>query len=478
MIYHPAIGDLRAQAPRLGVIVGLIVASLTIVTFGPARPRMPSERWTHLSGQQVANADMSYRVGLAVEAWQQVLPGSLAERGPEMIEEAIAAYERQALGAKPNAAAVHRLGIVYGHRGYRAQAEQYLTTAVGLDEENSEYYYALAEVYAVEDPGDGLLTQLEVLAEHPSWLTEIALQDGYARAGLEQRAEAIAASQTEMSLRFGAGCAALSIAVILLVLVGLGVITVSLIRRGMTLPRPRAPLPFLVPWTVIDALEIVAILIFAMVFVGEIAEIVWANVFEETSGPLGRPILLLGQYVLVAVACLTLILHRVNRRSQRPLISLGLRMRNGWRMAVTGAGGYGTFLAALMLAALALRGLVGDAVPLGQAGEPLMGSVDTAGEILIYFLLACVLAPIFEEIVFRGYVYAGLRRVASPRWAMLLGGLIFASVHMNPAAMVIITLIGILLCYLYERTRSLLPGMVAHSLHNALVLWVVVLQAT
>ncbi len=159
-------------------------------------------------------------------------------------------------------------------------------------------------------------------------------------------------------------------------------------------------------------------------------------------------------------------------------MSLGLRGRNAWRLIATGVVGYAVFLGGLALAAMALRGLLGDAIPLGQTADSLMGSVDSRGEAIIYFVLACVLAPIFEEIVFRGYVYAGLRRLANPRQAMLMGGLIFAAVHLNGEALVIITLIGIMLCYLYEHTRSLLPGMIAHGLHNALVLYVVILQST
>ena len=477
MTWHPAIGDMRGQLPRVGLIAALLVAAMTLGALGPTRPEMPSERWTHLAGREVMSADLVYRLGMALEEYSGALPIDLADRARELIEEAVASYERQALRRKPNPAAVYRLGVVYGHRGYRDQAERYLTAAAGMDEAGSDRYYALSEIYTPGDTPDGLATQLEHLAGRSGWLMDIALADGYARIGDDAAAAAVLARQSERSRRFGANCAMLATVAGALGIGGIVVIVWTLIRRGTTLPQPRARLPFLVPWTLIDVAEIVAVLVFTMVLSGEVSVVLWTHWFKDVSGPLGQPLLLTAQYLVVAVVCLALVWRRVGSRSRGPLRSLGLRGKSAWRLIAIGVGGYATFLGGLMLATLALRGLFGDMMPLGQTADPLMASVDSKGELVIYFVLACVLAPIFEEIVFRGYLYAGLRRLANPRQAMLMGGLIFAAVHMNSEALVIIALIGVMLCYLYERTRSLLPGMIAHGLHNALVLWVVTLQS-
>ena len=478
MTWYPAIGDVRGQLPRVGLIVALFVAAIALAAYGPTRPEIPSDRWTHLTGREVMGADMVYRLGMALQEYNNEVPFDLADRGHGLIEQAVGSYERQALRRKPNPAAIYRLGVVYGHRGYRDQAERYLTAATGMDESGNDRYYALSEIYASGDTPDDLAAQLEHLARRSNWLTDIALADGYQRVGDDAAAGVVAARQADRSRRFGASCAMLAVGAGTLVIAGLVVIVVIMIRRVTTLPQPRARLPFVVPWTLIDVTEIIAVLLFAMVSSGEISVILWTHWLKDVSGPLGQPLLLTAQYVATAVVCLALVWRRVGARSRSPLRSLGLRTRNAWRLIATGVGGYAVFLASLVLAAMALRGLLGDALPLGQAGDSLMGSVGSRGEAIIYFVLACVLAPIFEEIVFRGYVYGGLRRIAPPREAMLMGGLIFASMHMNPDALVIITLIGITLCYLYEHTRSLVPGMIAHGLHNALVLWVVLLQST
>ena len=473
MPYHPAIGHLRSQTPRIGVIVGLVAAAMTLLALGPQRPELPSEQWYDLASQQVMGADMTYRLGMALQRFDAVLPISGEDTGHQLIEEAVAGYERLGLRRHPNPLAVYRLGVIYGHRGYRDKAGDFLTAAAGMDEANSNRYYALEEIYSEGKPPQDLSAQIQSLETDSDWLTDIAIEDGYRRLGEEQKANAVAARRDLRSQRFGLGCALLSGVAGLLVVTGGLTILVLFLRWGLTVRRPRARVPFLVPWTVIDVLEAVAALLLAMVVAGQGSALLWHNLLEGVVGPTGKAMLLMAQYIVVAVAILLLVLYRIRPRSPHPFSSLGLRVRHAWRLAGTGLVAYASFVAILALAAVLFRGMFAL-----QAGDSIIQSVKTPGEAVIYFLLACVLAPVFEEIVFRGYVYAGLRRVAAPRPAMLLGGLIFASVHMNAGAIIIITLIGILLCYLYERTRSLLPGMVAHGLHNALVLAVVLLQST
>lgn len=477
MPYHPAIGDLRAQMPRLGLSVALLVAAATILTLGPTKPELPSDRWQRLSGENVAGADLTYRLGLTIQEFDTRLPVSVRELGDGIIEDAVAAWERQALSRRPSAAAVYRLGIVYGHRGYHKQAGDYLTMAAGLAEAESDMYFALAQVYAEGDTPVDLPQQLGKLQVQADWLMDIALEDGYRRVGDAEGAAQVSTRAALRSRRFGAGCALIAAAVALLVLTGLAVLVAVVARWGLTLSKPRAPLPFLVPWTLADITEAVAVLVFAMVVGGEVGALLWREALADTSGPLVRAALLTTQYVLVALICLAVIMSRVRGKSRTPLRSLGLRVRGAWRLVGIGVAGYATFLTVVVLAVVALRSLVGETVPL-QTGDQLIGLVESPAEALVYFLLACVFAPIFEETIFRGYVYAGLRRFIAPRRAMLVGGLIFAGVHMNGEALVVITMIGVLLCYLYERTRSLLPGMVAHGLHNALVLGAVLLQST
>ena len=84
-----------------------------------------------------------------------------------------------------------------------------------------------------------------------------------------------------------------------------------------------------------------------------------------------------------------------------------------------------------------------------------------------YFVLA-LLAPVVEEMVFRGCALRDLLRWhPERRWLMIgLSALLFALSHINPAQMPHAFVIGLLLGWMYTRTGSIVPGIVFHWANN------------
>ncbi len=81
-----------------------------------------------------------------------------------------------------------------------------------------------------------------------------------------------------------------------------------------------------------------------------------------------------------------------------------------------------------------------------------------------------VFAPIFEELAFRGLLYAMLRRRFSFLPAALISTSLFALAHGYGAiGFVSVFWSGFLWAWIYERTGSLIPGMIAHATNNFLV---------
>jgi membrane protease YdiL (CAAX protease family) len=84
--------------------------------------------------------------------------------------------------------------------------------------------------------------------------------------------------------------------------------------------------------------------------------------------------------------------------------------------------------------------------------------------------LTCVVAPIGEEFLFRGYIFTALRNWRGPWTAAVLTGLLFGLVHVGSAPLldlVPLAALGFGLCLLYRRTGSLYPCIVLHSLNNS-----------
>jgi len=81
---------------------------------------------------------------------------------------------------------------------------------------------------------------------------------------------------------------------------------------------------------------------------------------------------------------------------------------------------------------------------------------------------AILVAPLAEELFFRGLVQSGLGRLLRGRWpAVVCTGLLFGAIHTQPEAVVPLAVLGIALGYLYERTGSLIAPILMHALFNA-----------
>lgn len=96
---------------------------------------------------------------------------------------------------------------------------------------------------------------------------------------------------------------------------------------------------------------------------------------------------------------------------------------------------------------------------------------DSARRSPLVWILMVLVLPAGEELLFRGALYGGLRRVLHPAAAIGVSALLFAVAHGNPAMLLLpVASLGVALALLYERTGSLVTPMLFHSLHNGLTL--------
>ena len=108
------------------------------------------------------------------------------------------------------------------------------------------------------------------------------------------------------------------------------------------------------------------------------------------------------------------------------------------------------------------------------------GSADDSQMIVKYFLehpdfkhraavffMAVIVAPVAEEIVFRGYIYGVIRRYGGRFPALLTSSLLFAAIHVHLPSMLGLGILAIILCLLYERTGSLWAPITMHACFNA-----------
>lgn len=106
-------------------------------------------------------------------------------------------------------------------------------------------------------------------------------------------------------------------------------------------------------------------------------------------------------------------------------------------------------------------------IALEPLSELLPGDQSALGSGGWLLLSAVVLAPLFEEVVFRGYVAGSLRRSYGALVAWIGSAVAFGLVHLIPSVVLSATLMGLVLGYFALRYRSLWLSIVLHAMNNA-----------
>ena len=106
----------------------------------------------------------------------------------------------------------------------------------------------------------------------------------------------------------------------------------------------------------------------------------------------------------------------------------------------------------------------------GTVVQPMVLQAQAPGVFLLTLLKSALLAPVLEELFFRGYLLHAMKRFGEPR-AAAVSALCFALVHLGgtPCAWVMYAAMGLLLAALTMRTGSLLAPMLVHAVYNLML---------
>ncbi|XP_057823945.1 uncharacterized protein LOC131036149 isoform X2 [Cryptomeria japonica] len=144
-----------------------------------------------------------------------------------------------------------------------------------------------------------------------------------------------------------------------------------------------------------------------------------------------------------------------------------LNLRNGWLLW----GGIGIIVAALGvgLTGVALSALNGDPPPREADALvkllPLIGASNISTACLVG--VTGILAPIYEETVFRGFLMTSLTKWFPTPAAVILSASIFAFAHLTPGEFPQLFVLGAVLGFAYAQTRNLLTSTTIHALWNS-----------
>jgi sodium transport system permease protein len=115
-----------------------------------------------------------------------------------------------------------------------------------------------------------------------------------------------------------------------------------------------------------------------------------------------------------------------------------------------------------------VRQLLTETTPVAELMQAAHRGEGAPGPPWALVLVLVLLAPVCEELAFRGFILTGLRQRFHPWTAILLSSLLFAVSYLNVFQFLPTFILGVVLGVVATRSRSVLPGMLFHLGYNAL----------
>lgn len=179
---------------------------------------------------------------------------------------------------------------------------------------------------------------------------------------------------------------------------------------------------------------------------------------------------------LYALPCISfLYLKNITKQISIPREELYIPHGKLLKDVMYGIGGYCASIPLLFLSAIIIipiESKLGKVLPTpSNPAIALVSSSKTAGEwVLLFFLIACI-APVIEEIVFRGILQNAIKRKAGPWIGIFFSACIFSFLHPQlPIGFLPILVLGIVFGILAEARKSLVPSIIAHGMNNGVII--------
>jgi membrane protease YdiL (CAAX protease family) len=145
------------------------------------------------------------------------------------------------------------------------------------------------------------------------------------------------------------------------------------------------------------------------------------------------------------------------------------RLPNWMDLGLAPAGGVIYLIGSVVL--IGLIGALWPNIDMKQVQQTGFSNLSHYYEYLLAFLTLIVVAPFFEELLFRGYLYGKLRKIIPPWVAVLIVSALFGTVHGQWNVAIDVFALSIVLCTLREITGNIWAGVLLHMLKNGVAFY-------
>ena len=148
-----------------------------------------------------------------------------------------------------------------------------------------------------------------------------------------------------------------------------------------------------------------------------------------------------------------------------------MREKMDWKAGFSGRG-FGEAILAAVILFIVINFVVSPAISIlfpASAGNYDANVADMMSTPVVTFFHVAIVAPLFEELIFRGLILKRALRKWSVPAAVVMTAVLFGVLHMNLVQGISATAAGIVLCMFYVRRKSVGLNIIAHGIYNGLV---------
>ena len=308
----------------------------------------------------------------------------------------------------------------------------------------------------------------QITKDLDGWFRDRALTQLY---NLQQRPDALAALQARVQQLAQQAIFKLAIvggipAIGFVIGVGLLIFLAAqlLIQGKKSLLAQNADTSWSTPW---DAETIWQVFILGFFFIGQILLPLFFSLLPLNPASFdirAKAFYVLLSYLLLAGGGLSVLYISIKRFLPLPEGWFTFDWRPTW--ILWGLGGYFVALPLVIVVSL-----INQKLWQGQGGSNPILPIALQGQdgvaLTVFFLTAAVAAPVFEELLFRGFLLPSLTHYMPVWGAISLSSLLFAIAHLSLSEVLPLATLGMLLGIVYTRSRNLLAPMLLHSLWNS-----------
>lgn len=223
-------------------------------------------------------------------------------------------------------------------------------------------------------------------------------------------------------------------------------------------------------WAIALTVWVGAIIIVAQFVVSLVATIIikGSDVVVDANSAVLEAVLMVIVYVMALVLIILPPLYLLNSKVSRD--SLGLKGLPTWTDILLAPIGYIASMVATIAVLLVVQA-VAPSFDLNEAQDVGFNGIYLNIDKAIAFVALVVLAPIAEELIFRGYLYGKLRTRLSAIPAIILVSVLFGFMHGQWNVGIVVGVMSVFLCVARELTGTIYAGILMHMIRNGLAFY-------